>query len=95
MVFAIANNRGYYRSDIFLPSAPTKRYVLEEYSSRTRGTPQYNPLHDTFRPITPEYFNPSFQERRTGIYDRPSAHYFDNQHYTSSYNSNAGKQFMI
>lgn len=91
MLYSIANNRHPYGSDIYLPLASKKRYVLEGYPPRTRRTPEYNPLYDTFRPITPPHFNPQFQDRRTSIYDQPCAHYFHNEQHISPYNRNLGK----
>jgi len=91
MLFSNPTNRRFYGPDQFFTSATKKRYVLEEYPSPVRNTPGYNSLYDTFRPITPPHFNPQFQDKRTNIYDRPCAHYFDNEHHISSYNRNTGK----
>jgi len=92
MLFSIANDRRYYGSDIVLSSATKKRYVLEEYPSRIRSTPEYNPLYDTFQSGTLSYINPQFQDRRTNVNDRPYTHYFDNEQPISSYNRNVGEK---
>jgi len=89
MLFSTPNNRRFYDPDQFF-SATKKRYALEEYPTRARNTPGYNPLYDTFQPITPPHFNPQFRDRRTNVYDRPCAHYFDNENHIS-YNRNTGK----
>jgi hypothetical protein len=78
MIYTIPNNQRYYSSDCCLSSASRRQYVLEEYPSRLRNTPEYNPLYDAFRPITPPlHYNQQYLDTRQRIYDKPSAHYFD------------------
>ena len=80
MIFAVGNNHRYYSSDYCLSSATRKHYVLEEYPSRVRNTPEFNRLYDAFRPITPPpHFNQQFHDQRESAYDKPCAHYFDNE----------------
>ena len=87
----MSNNHCYYNPGFYVVSATKKRYVLEEYPSQTRTRPQYNPLYDTFRPITPPHFNSQFQDTRTSVYDRPYGHYFNNEQHISSNKRNTGK----
>jgi hypothetical protein len=80
MIFSVASNPRYYSSDCCLSSATRKRYVLEEYPSRVRNTPEFNRVYDAFRPITPPpHFNQQFHDPRESVYDKPCAHYFDNE----------------
>ncbi|UJR14854.1 hypothetical protein I4U23_001839 [Adineta vaga] len=61
--------------------ATNKRYILERYPSRKRGTAEYNPLYDTFQPLTPPLtsnFNYPRQNRSGNIYEKPNAFYYDN-----------------
>jgi hypothetical protein len=108
MIFSIVNDRYYYESTMFPYSASRKRYVLEEYPSRARGTPEYNPLYDAFQPITPPNFHRQFQDSHGSIYDDPCSHYLDNgqqqmnlattnrqRQYLPSYQKNDGKFFWF
>jgi len=39
----------YYGSNMFISSASKQKFVLDEHRLRARGTPEYNPLYDTFQ----------------------------------------------
>ncbi|CAF1099494.1 unnamed protein product [Adineta ricciae] len=77
MIFSIPETPRHYGSEFFLCSATNKRYVLERYPSRKRGTAEYNPLYDTFQPLTSQ-FNYQRQHRSGNIYEKPNTIYYDN-----------------
>jgi hypothetical protein len=96
-MFSISNNCNHYGSDILFSSVTRKRYMLEKYPSRTRGTAEYNPLYDAFQPITPPNFNQQLQERHRSVYEQPFTHYFNDEQrqYISPGRQNTGKQLRI
>ncbi|CAF0817144.1 unnamed protein product [Adineta steineri] len=59
--------------------ATKRRYVLERYPSRKRGTAEYNPLYDTFQPITPPHFHYQAQNRPGSIYERPCTNSYEHE----------------
>ncbi|CAF3897689.1 unnamed protein product [Rotaria sordida] len=83
MMFSIDCDHCYFESDMFFPSAPKKRYVLEKFPSEIRHTPEYNTLQYTFRPITPPKLNQQqqhqHQNRYIDTYKPSKIYYSDNE----------------
>jgi hypothetical protein len=80
---------------MLISSASKQKYVLDEHPVRIRGTPEYNPLYDTFqsdiivpqkqtqsnfRPITPPpRFIQNFNDDIENTYDKPRSYHFENE----------------
>ena len=79
MMFPTDYNRHFYGPDFFLPLATSKRYISDEYPSQMQNTPEYNPLNNTFRPITLPYSNEQFQNKQRSRYNKRNEHDYDNE----------------
>ncbi len=49
MQSSTVSNHYYDGSNMFISSASKQKSVLDEHPLRVRGTPEYNPLYDTFQ----------------------------------------------
>ena len=92
---------------MFISSATKRKYVLDQQQPvRVRGTPEYNPLYDTFqatinpaaepprnefRPITPSVTTKRSTDTENA-YDRPRSYRVDDERESVTYGRRPQKQ---